>query len=675
MITQHESPILSQLRSTLSKMELSLSAITDAIIWVDPSGKVQWCNERFSALIGLPNIQILGKQINDVAPLKCQGKFISWQEDIINQPQKHQNDFYQLTVNDDELLFTIFCQQFSTAQHGSSIVVVMYDVTEKQRNLAQIKLLASIPEHNSAPIFSLDRNHQIIFANDAATELSKLWLKEYGRPLPNGFFNLAEKALANNREYLVEEICQELVFLFSITPDIAANYIYIYGTNITQRKKTEEKIVYLSQHDMLTNLYNRPAFDEALKRTLTTAYQNQTSFAILLLDLDNFKTVNDTFGHYIGDQLLINVAKLLQHNVRKDDFVARLGGDEFIILATPISNVTDATAIAKKILNIFRKPFNLAGHYFHVSASIGISVYPSTGEDETTLIKNADIALYAVKECGRNDFKIFSKEISHDFKRRMLVETELAGAITHKQFFLVYQPQYKLPEKEIVGIETLLRWRHPQLGLILPGEFISIAEKNGLITPIGEWVLKQACWQYMNWRVAGIINNNLKLAINISPIQFTKAEFVDFLTHILDETEMPPQNLELEITEIAVMSNVVNLDEILAQLRKIGVNISIDNFGIGYSSLMRIKNLPVSTLKIDRNLIKNMATNPDDAMIVKSIIALGKSLDLNVIPEGVETKEQLDLLMSYQCQLVQGFYFYKQPMEVDEMQKLLAHAD
>ena len=461
------------------------------------------------------------------------------------------------------------------------------------------------------------------------------------------------------------------MFLFSITPGATLKYVNIYGTNITERKKAENELVYLSSHDMLTDLHNRPAFEEILKKEIIKSNRNNTSFAILMLDLDNFKTVNDTFGHHIGDQLLITVARQLQHSVRKEDFVARLGGDEFIILISDIKSEDDVSTFAKTLVKRFNKPFKLDHHYFHATVSIGIAVSPSAGIDGTTLVKNADIALYSVKELGRNNYQFFTDEISNVFQRRSKLESNLPIAIDQNQFFLVYQPQYRLPDKKVIGMEALLRWQHPELGLIFPNDFIPIAEKNGFIVQIGEWVLKNACKQYMTWQSQHIIPDNLKLAINLSPKQLVNEKFIDSLLDILNETGMAPHNLELELTEMAVMTSLFDLDPVLEQLRHIGIRISIDDFGAGYSSLSRLKNLPVSSLKIDKSFIDELDKNTENSLIVKSIIALGNSLGLNVIPEGVETENQIQLLMQYNCQTVQGFYFGKEPLAGEEMTQFL----
>ncbi|OAI49136.1 hypothetical protein AYO45_03265 [Gammaproteobacteria bacterium SCGC AG-212-F23] len=441
--------------------------------------------------------------------------------------------------------------------------------------------------------------------------------------------------------------------------------------DLTERKQSEDEILYLSNHDTLTNLHNRSAFIDTLKNEIQKSSHMNTSLAIMMLDLDNFKIVNDTFGHHIGDQLLMIIAKQLQETVRKEDFVARFGGDEFVIILTDIADETYVKNLAETLINRFNKPFKIENHYFHVTISIGIAISPRAGTDEISLIKSADIALYSVKELGRSQYQIFSDKLSSSFMYRSKLESILPMAIGENQFFLVYQPLYHLPNKKIIGMEVLLRWQHPELGLISPNDFIPIAEKSGIIVQIGEWVLKNACFQYVIWQSNGLITNDLKLSVNLSPKQLSEHRFINSFTSILNDTKMSPKNLVLELTETAVMTSTIDIDPIFEKLQNIGISISIDDFGIGYSSFSRLKNLPISSLKIDKSFIDVLDKDPDDAMIVKSIIALGNSLGLNVISEGVETDKQLQLLIQYHCQTMQGFYFGEGPLKSSDMTQLL----
>lgn len=661
--------IINQLQRSLSKMELSLGAINEIIVWLNKDGIIQWCNERFAQLIQHSHIEILGNPIFEfLPPFRQKGQTIPWQEIFIKRINRRH--IYETEINEKKLFLEVDSNIFQEIHEDISIVVVIQDVTEKQLSNEKIEFLAAFPENNPAPILSVNKEKKITYANQAAVPLINYWQKKFEHDIPIIFYSLVEKVIETRHEFVIEEIYDHQIFLFSITPSAAPDYVNIYATNITERKKAEEELVFYSNHDMLTKLYNRPAFEKALREQIIRSEQKKTAFAILLIDLDHFKSINDTFGHHIGDQLLVLVAKQLQESIRKDDIVARIGGDEFIIILPDIKNTSDVNSLANKLLKRFNKPFKLESHYFTATLSIGIAVAPPIpGHNEITLIKNADLALYAVKETGRNNYQIFSEKIGSAFKRRSDLEAGFSDAINKNQLYLVYQPQYKLPDRILIGMEALLRWHHPELGEIMPNDFIPLAEKNGFIIPIGEWVLKTACSQYMLWK-SQRISDDIKLAINLSPAQVAKSDFIDSLKKILNETKMPPQNLELELTETAVMTNIIDLDPVFEELQKLNIKISIDDFGAGYSSLSRLRNLPVSTLKIDKSFIDDL-NNPDDAIIVKSIIALGENLGLQVITEGVEQEEQLQQLLKYNCSIVQGFYFGKRPLTSDEMTRLL----
>ncbi|WED43289.1 EAL domain-containing protein [Legionella cardiaca] len=661
--------IITQLRRTLSKMELSLGVIDDAIIWTNNHGIIMWCNEQFSHLIKRPHIAILGNAIDELIQLRQANNVISF-KDYLSLQGRHDFNIYNLLRDGNPIFLEVYLRQFQSLDEEISLIIIMREITEKQKSQEKIKFLASIPENNAAPIFSVSYNKELLFINEAANALFEFWEKTCGHRIPPNVLTAINLAIKEQKEQLIEETCLENEYLFSITPG-SLHYVNVYGTNITSRKKAEKELLYLSSHDILTNLYNRSAFEKTLNKTITRSRQNHEQFAILLLDLDNFKQVNDTFGHHVGDQLLVTVAKHLRENIRANDIVARLGGDEFVILLSNIKTEQEVDKFAKSLIRRFNKPIELENHCFLATVSAGIVIAPKSGKDASTLLKNADMALYTVKELGRNNYQFFTNTIHNNFSRRSEIEMSLIDAMRKEEFYLVYQPQYKLPRKQIIGMEVLLRWQHPTLGAVMPAEFIPITEKNGLILQLGEWVLRSACKQYMSWQDQGIIARNINLAINLSPKQLEDKNFLNSMKNILQETNMSAKNLELELTETAVMTSAVDLDDSLKQLKSMGIKLSIDDFGTGYSSLTRLKDLPVNSLKIDKSFIRDLATDSDHATIVKSIIGLGNSLGLNVITEGVETEEQLNLLFQYQCTMAQGFYFEKQPLTVDEMSRLL----
>jgi len=543
-----------------------------------------------------------------------------------------------------------------------------------EQDFGQLKdsiiFLSNFPQKNPAPVFSVNNNDELIYFNQSAKPLLNDWLKKYHALLPDHFFEKIYKVLVTRQETIIEESWQDNHYLFSITLG-APGTVNLYGTNITELKKTQDELIYLSNHDVLTGLYNRNAFDKALRQAIVDTGEHQQMCGILLIDLDDFKSINDSFGHHVGDELLITVGRFLLEQTRKEDVVARLGGDVFAILMPRISIKQSAEKLAQSLLDRFTRPIKLENHLFQATISIGIAIAKPSETDSITLLKNADLALYHVKNSGRNNFKCFSDNIQQKFQRQVTLQSTLIDSLHNNDFYIVYQPQYQLPDNTISGLEALLRWHHPELGPVTPDEFIPISEKNGTIIELGLWVLENACREYMVWHKKGFIPKSFKLSINLSPVQLQSESFIASLNNILQVTNMPAKNLEFELTETAVMTNTVELDSILSKLRQMNISVAIDDFGTGYSSLSRLKDLHINTLKIDKSFVKDITTDKDHNAIVKSIIALGHSLNLKVITEGVETKQQLETISHHGCQFVQGFYFGQKPLGSNEVLKVL----
>ncbi len=426
--------------------------------------------------------------------------------------------------------------------------------------------------------------------------------------------------------------------------------------DITAHKVAEAKIKHQALHDLLTDLPNRVLFNERLDDALKQASISDEQLAVCFLDLDRFKTINDTLGHAIGDQLLQSVSARLTQSLREGDIIARWGGDEFTILLPKIRDVKDAANIQERILTALRPVFDIENHHLHISASIGIALYPVDGEDAETLIKHADVALYGAKSQGRNKFQFYNSAINPQATELLVLENSLYHALERHEFSVFYQPQVNITTNKISKMEALLRWQHPELGLISPAKFIPLAEETGLIVPIGEWVLRNACSQTKYWQ-NNLALPSLSVAVNLSARQFQQPNLVELIKQILTETELAPECLELEITETIAMQNIELTIDILNQLSQMGVSISIDDFGTGYCSLSYLKNFPIHTLKIDRSFVRDLTTNSRDAAITTAIIALAHGLNLAVVAEGVETEEQCNVLKNLNCELMQGYLF------------------
>jgi len=439
--------------------------------------------------------------------------------------------------------------------------------------------------------------------------------------------------------------------------------------DVSERTYAEEQIKHLAYHDALTGLPNRLLFKDRLTVALSHAQRNGTRLAVLFLDLDRFKVINDSLGHNIGDQLLQAVAARVQSCVRESDTVARLGGDEFTLLLPNLSRSDDAAPVAQKLLEAVRYPFHIEGREFFITTSIGVSLYPEDGLDAETLIKNADTAMYQAKEQGRDNYQLFNAYINARALQRIALEHGLRRALVNDELAVHYQPIFDFRSGRISGMEALLRWNHPEMGSIPPGMFIPLAEANGVMVPIGTWAMRAACMQARQWHEAGF--RNLSLAVNLSVCQLQQPDLVQRVREILEETQIQPRMLELEITESSAMQSPETSVRTLYELKKLGVRISLDDFGTGHSSLSYLKRFPIDTLKIDQSFVRDITTDPDTASIVSAIIAMARSLRLKVIAEGVEFSEQANFLRRYNCDQMQG-YLIKPPVPAHEFLDLIS---
>ncbi|MGF6755884.1 putative bifunctional diguanylate cyclase/phosphodiesterase [Paraburkholderia sp. GAS42] len=432
--------------------------------------------------------------------------------------------------------------------------------------------------------------------------------------------------------------------------------------------EANQELTYLALHDNLTKLPNRVLLEDRLDRAIQGANRENSRFALMFMDLDGFKTVNDAYGHHIGDLLLVEVAQRIGLNVRSQDTIARVGGDEFVLLAG-VAEPADAATLADKVLTAIQEPFQVAGRLLRISTSIGIAMYPGDGVRQDDLLTNADAAMYHAKALGRNAYCFFEASMNANVHEQLQLVQDLRLALERRELILQYQPKFTAPHGPVIGVEALVRWSHPTRGLITPDQFIPLAEKTGLIVPIGEWVLNEACRQISEWRKAG--HRDWTMAVNLSALQFGHASLIQTVREALVRHALEPHCLTLEVTESTAMRDADASLRILQQLHDMGVRISIDDFGTGYSSLLYLKRLPASELKIDRGFIRDLARDTEDAAIVSAIVALGQTLNLNIVAEGVETAAQQEFLTRLGCDSLQGFLLGR-PMSADHLIEALS---
>lgn len=459
---------------------------------------------------------------------------------------------------------------------------------------------------------------------------------------------------------------EEVSLLEELANDLAYG-IYVLRMRIAQ-EEAEKRIEFLAYHDPLTQLPNRLLLKDRFEQARALAHRKQTMAAVLYLDLDNFKHVNDSLGHVIGDELLIHTVVRMQQCIRATDTICRQGGDEFIILLADQPDLTTIDAIAQQLIDAFSNPVEVNEYKLNISFSIGISLFPNDSKSLDELLKQADIALYQAKDAGKNTYRFFSEEMNTDAMENMRLQSQLHDALRRDEFQLYYQPQINVSNGQVIGAEALIRWQHPEFGLVSPAKFIPLAERSGLIIAIGEWVLNEACRQAKIWNTCHL--PSLTIADNLSALQFKRGNIIDTVKSALTQSELPANLLELELTESILLNDLSVAMETLRSLKEVGVKFSIDDFGTGYSSLSYLKKLSVNKLKIDQSFVRDMVESSDDAAIVHAIIQMGHTLQLTVIAEGVETEEQLDLLKHYQCNEVQG-YFYSKPIPADTFTDLM----
>ncbi len=668
-----------RLHESRGQMETLINALPDPVWLKDAEGTFLACNRAFGRMLGAPAEDIVGKTDYD---------FISAElADFFRQKDREAIAAHGPQVNEEWLHHAergqpVFLETIKTALPGADgdpigVLGIGRDMTERKRVEDNLHLMSRVFFNSGEAILISDRDNRILAVNREFTRLTGYTQEDVvgcdpgllsSGATPPEVYQEMWAALEQtdhwqgelwDRRKTGEPYPKRLSI--SVVRDgdgKIANYIGCFE-DITNRKAAEEHIRYLALHDALTGLPNRFSLYERIDQGMAFARRFNQSMAVMLIDLDRFKAINDRLGHSGGDQLLIQVAKRLLQAVRDSDIVARLGGDEFVVVLSGIESRFDAGEIAGKIVDQLSAPYFIAGHEVRTSPSVGICFYPEDASETSDLIKNADVAMYQAKAAGRGNYQLYTERMRHVVAQRVTVEKELELALEKGQFVLHYQPQIDLRQGRAVGVEALVRWQHPGRGQVRPDDFIRLAEETGLIVPLGRWVLEEACRQLRCWHDAGL--TDLHMAVNLSAVQFQEANLIDWVRQALEHSALPPASLHLEITESMAMGNPEQNIVVMKALADIGVKLALDDFGTGYSSLAYLKLFPIDIIKIDRSFVKDIESDENDVAICEMTMLLAHKLGMQVVAEGVETEAQLQFLSRIGCQLVQG-YLYSQPL-------------
>ena len=665
-----------------NQISATLNAIPDLLFEVDLEGKYYDYHSPRIHLLAAPPETLLGKSISDVlSPEAVQTCLLALQE--ANKKGFSYDKQIEILLPQGKSWFELsISKKPEVDEESPRFIVLSRDITQRKKSEDQLMKLSQAVEQSPNTIVITDLDANIEYANAAFFKTTGYCVDEvigknpnflHSDKTPSATYADMWEHLTRGQNWQGEFINRrkdgtEYIEFIHIAPvrqkDGKITHYMAIKEDISERKQAEARIHYLVNFDPLTGLPNRLQMDDHLQYTLNLAKRNDGFFALMFLDLDHFKNINDTLGHSIGDRLLIELSKRLTASLRDQDTVSRMGGDEFIILL-PGSDVSGTIQVAQKLLHSIAQTFFIEEYQLSITASIGIALYPNDGVDIEMLSKNADTAMYRAKDEGRNSYCFFTPEMQANSHRILQLSNALHHALKRNELHLVYQPQLSASAERIVGAEALLRWQHPEFGAVSPAEFIPIAEENGMILSIGEWVLRTAIFQAKSW----IDNGQLPIivAVNISAIQFRHPNLPDLITSILEEAGLPPQYLEIELTEGIAMSNPQIAINTMNDLHERGIRMSIDDFGTGYSSLSYLKKFKVYKLKIDQSFVRDIHTDPEDKGIVSAIINMARSLELQTIAEGVETQEQLEYLREQGCNEIQGYY-YSQPLLPNEFE-------
>jgi diguanylate cyclase (GGDEF)-like protein/PAS domain S-box-containing protein len=669
----------SRLRQSEENLRSLASNANDGIV-VIVGNRAVFANQRAAELLGYSVDEFLSRPVQELVPPGERARISAWLQECVAGREAGAGEATLLARDGNPVVVELTAARTAWQDQVAALLSVR-DVRQRRRAEQQMRKLSHAIEQAADAVMITDRKGIIEYVNPAfedvtgfsATEAlgKKPSILNSGRQDSEFYQDLWRTILAGGvfTDVFINKRKDGALYYEekTITPlkDDSGRVTHFVSTgrDISERMAAQERLQYLAQHDVLTGLPNRALFLDRLQQALARARWHDRGVAVMFIDLDRFKHINDSLGHHIGDRLLIELGGRLEYNLRDGDTVAHFGGDEFVILLTDLASEHDIPPIARKTLGTLEHPFVIDGRELYVTGSIGISLYPNDGADPNTLLKNADAAMYRAKDTGKNNFQFYSAELSAKAFERLDVETRLRRALDRGEFLLHYQPIVDLERGRISGVEALLRWQHPDLGLVAPADFIPVLEETGLIVPVGEWVLHTACSQARRWQGPGI-EWPLRMAVNLSGRQFRDGSLVRSVDQVLKDTGMNPKSLELEITESVLMHSHDGSEEVLDLLHARGVRLAIDDFGTGYSSLSYLKRFPLHALKIDRSFVRDVATDAEDASIVRATIAMARSLRLDVVAEGLEGPEQLKVVRDAGCQEAQGYYFaHPQPAD------------
>ncbi|MBW7903157.1 MAG: EAL domain-containing protein [Rhodocyclaceae bacterium] len=671
-----------RLSESRSRMETLLDALPDPVWLKDAEGVFQTCNRAFERMFGAAAADIVGKTDRDFVAAELAELFRRRDREtlVAAAPTTNEEWVPHAGKGQDVLLETIKTPLIGVNGRPVGVLGIGRDITERKRVEDNLHLMSRVFSSSGEAILISDAANRILAVNREFTRLTGYAQEEVlgqnprmlsaGTTSPETYREMWD-ALSRN-DYWQGELWDRRKtgepypkrLSISVVRDAEGRIVNYIGAfeDITDRKAAEDQIHFLAHHDPLTGLPNRFSLYERIEQSMAFARRFGKSLAVMLIDLDHFKTINDTLGHNAGDQLLIQVAKRLERSVRESDIVARLGGDEFIVVLTGIDDAGHVADIADKLVHHLAAPYAIAGSELRTTPSVGICFYPGDAAEISELIKNADIAMYRAKAAGRCNFQFYTEQMQADIARRAAVERELEVALEKGQFILHYQPQVDLRDGRVLGVEALVRWQHPTRGLVFPGEFIPLAEETRLIIPLGRWILDEACRQLRRWHDEGL--RGLSMSVNLSAAQFQEDGLPARVQRAVERSGLPADRLHLEITESMAMHNPAENIVVMEALVGIGVKLAIDDFGTGYSSLAYLKLFPIDTIKIDRSFVKDIESNENDAAICEMTMLLAQKLGKRVVAEGVETPAQLAFLSGIGCQSVQGYLFSK-PIAAD----------